>query len=190
MLTPIDLYHQLEPISLEQFGSLFSSMKSSTFRLEMLDLYTVEGEQAAFHEFLSGKKFPPEDFNESWTKLISESVTKGIEFKRVRLLNEPISDYVKFEISWCYKINIAAGDSVSAIFSKITPDFDTKVPILKDYWIFDDEDCYLMEYDLLGQFLGVNKVPHQAVDDYVKLKYEAIEKSKDIRSTELWNELL
>jgi hypothetical protein len=30
----------------------------------------------------------------------------------------------------------------------------TSVPILKDFWLLDDERCFLMEYDFLGRFLG------------------------------------
>lgn len=183
------VFGQLTNVSFDEFMACFQKMKKSAFRLEMLEEYNVDSEKESFLKFLGGEKFPPLGYNKDWVDLINRSVQRGIDFRRVRLIRNPIKDYVKFEVSWAYKVNMSGGDKVGIIESDGLPNFKSDVPILKDYWLFDDEHCYIMEYDFVGRFLGISRVPEKASKKYVDLKYEAISSSQDIKQTQLWQTL-
>ena len=182
----LQLYGQLSLASLEEFGSFFTAFRHTAFRLELLDLYSVPEEESVLKQFLSGSTKPPDDFNKDWIKILSAATSAGKKFERVRLVREPIHDYLKFEVAWGYAKNIEAGEGVSVIHYGQMPYFKTVVPIFNDFWLFDDSHCYLMEYDFLGHFLGVRKLPSQHVDQYVDLKKEALSKAVDIKLSSLW----
>ncbi len=178
-----NVYKKLRKISLKNFGNLFTLIQKSAFRLETLQVYNVTYETKYFKRFLAGENKPPKDINKQWRVMVRNAAKKGIKFSRVRLVEEPLTSYLKFEIAWGYSLNILAGEDIRVISSKKIPRFDIQVAILKDFWLFDDQRCYLMEYDLLGKFLGINQIPKSDIKPYIDLKYELIDKSKDIRKT-------
>ncbi len=51
------------------------------------------------------------------------------------------------------------------------------VSIVKDYWLFDQHDCFLMEFDFRGDFLGALKIPETYVASYVELSATLIQRS-------------
>ncbi len=172
---------------LETFGNSFDAVKKSAFRLEMLDLYTIPEEAEFYNSYLAGIKTIPNNFNKEWLSLVQTGTANEIVFQRVRLVREPMHSYVKFEIAWGYSQSVKAGEKIGIIMYDNMPLFETQVPILKDFWLFDNETCYLMEYDLIGQFLGVKKLPAEYIHYYISLKEEALKKSVDIKKTKLWS---
>ena len=182
-----ELFRRLETVKPDQFGNLFKTMQTSAFRLEMLDFYTIPGEEEEFRQWKSGQKVPPEGSNQKWIDTVSASVKRGVDFQRVRLVREPVSEYLKFEVAWGYRLNIPAGEKTSCIFYKDKPAFTSQIPILKDFWLFDEERCYLLEYDFVGRFLGLNQVPSDHVAGYCELKKELLSRANDIRKTPLWD---
>ena len=182
-----ELFHRLGAIKLEQFGEAFKTMQRSAFRLEMLDYYTVPGEEEEFRQWRQGQKVPPPGSNQKWIDTVSAAVKRGVDFQRVRLVREPVTEYLKFETAWGYRNNVPAGEKTSCIYYTDKPAFVSQVPIVKDFWLFDDERCFLLEYDFLGRFLGINQVPRDHVGGYCELKREFLEKAIDIRKTPLWS---
>lgn len=174
-----------EPFSLQQFSELFSKMERFAFRLEMLEFFTIPDEASFFARYRRGEKQPPEGFNNDWVKTIRAAVERGVDFSRVRLVREPIHEYLKFEIAWGYRVNVPAGEKTFVISFDLLP-FKTEVPILKDFWLFDESVCFLMEYDFIGRFLGVSKVKSKFIDPYVKLRKELLQRSLPIQKSPLW----
>ena len=64
-----------------------------------------------------------------------------------------------FETLEVYNIFTAILFFVSVSVFDTLPLFNTEVPILKDFWIFDDQSGFVIEYNILGRFLGVNRIP-------------------------------
>jgi len=64
----------------------------------------------------------------------------------------PITDYMKFELTWGYAPNVAAGEDVRII--PVTDTWPADVPRL-DFWIFDSSDLYIAHYDADGTWRGV-----------------------------------
>lgn len=177
------------PASLQEFGSFFSSFKTSAFRLEMLESFSIPEEQAFLRRYQAGEKKPPKGFNSEWTDIIKNANKRGGSFNRVRIVRRPINDYLRFEVAWGYSVNVAAGEGIRIVdYSALS--FKTAVPSLKDFWLFDDSSCFLMEYDSIGSFLGVSRLDERFVPAYVALKHELLGMSADIRASDLWKDLV
>ena len=176
------------PVSLADFGSQFDSFKKSAFRLELLEYFTIPEEQPFLKRYQAGERNPPSGFNSEWTDIIKKAAQRDASITRVRVVRSPYHDYLKFEAAWGYSSNIAAGENIRAIDHAAMP-FESEVPVLKDFWLFDDSVCFLMEYDSVGRFLGVSRVLEQFVPLYVTFKSELIKTSGDVRESQLWREL-
>lgn len=184
-------YRELPLCDLDKFGNMFSTAQKSAFRLELLDVYSVPEEEAFFNTYLaSPRSLPPADFNSDWKMMLEEARARGLEHSRVRVLRQPVTDYLKFEISWGYRESLKLGERIKVITTDSIINFKTEVPLLKDFWLFDERQCYLVEYDFLGTFLGVRQIPESYTSHYVHLKQEAIDASVNIDQHEIWKTLV
>jgi hypothetical protein len=172
-MNPIEIHSSLKSFPLPEFGGYFSNFKKSAFRLELLSRYNVPDETEDYKKFLAGQSEPPDDYLKDWRSVITSAKASGKEFRRVRVVDGSLSNYLKFEIAWAYRGNIVAGEDIRFIIRTEIQPFNTSVPILKDYWLFDDAECFLMDYDYCGTFLGISRVPTEIVQHYVALKGEA-----------------
>lgn len=183
-MNSIDFFYSLRPHPLPDFGKHFSSCKKSAFRLELLSIYTVPEEEKAIALYLAGDPEPPADFNKEWIDILERANRDSVKFSRVRVIDGPLTDYIRFEFDWGYRKNIKFGEDIRFLMrDKIGP-FQTPVPVLKDFWLFDDQDCFLMEYDYYGRFLGVTKVPSEHVGSYITLVNEAKQASISFKDAE------
>lgn len=182
------VFNDLEQIDINSFFSCFSNFEHNAFRLEMLDIYNVSGEIEEYQQFLNGDT-PPINANEDWVEIINGAYSRGAEINRVRWARKPFSTYLNYEILWGYRASVDAGEKISVIIGDAMPSFKTIVPILKDFWLFDNKECYLLEYDFVGTFLGINKLPNSLIGNYVKLKEETLSLSSPIKQSELWENI-
>lgn len=148
----------------------FTNFKKSRYRIELLNSYLIPGDDYNSYILYAKGKTRPQNLFADWYKSIAKDVNDGKDLKRVRLVEYPISTYVIYSIKWAYVKEVELGAHVKFLFSRnfdeLTPLLDVKVPMLKDYWLIDNEHCYLMEYDFLGRFYGTNKVPDKYVYEY------------------------
>lgn len=185
-MIPISIYAQAEKVSPESFLEYFKGAKQSAFRLELLPSYLVDEEINPLREFTEGKQSPPPDFNKDWISLIHELTGRGVIMQRVRLFDEPTSDYLKFELSWGYSLTVPAGEEVRVIERVAFDSISSSIPITQDFWLFDENICLLLEYDFTGRFLGLERLPRNVVGQYSRMKKVALEKSQNIQSTPYW----
>lgn len=185
-MTAIELYSQLEKVPLGSFLDYFKKATSSAFRLELLPSYKVDQEIEALKQFANGAKSPSPGFNQDWLLLVGELVARKVKVQRVRLIDEPVSDYIKFEIGWGYSNNVRVGEEIKVISRDSFDLLAEPAPITKDFWLFDDEICVFLEYDFTGKFLGLNRLSGEAVNLYKQIKQTAVKLSLDIRETKYW----
>ncbi|WP_454700889.1 DUF6879 family protein [Agrobacterium burrii] len=151
----ISQHSLLTPSPISELGKAFRSFKKNAFRLEMLPAYDVPSEKEAFSAYLAREEKPLE-FNESWYSILKESQNRQATVKRVRVIDNKTS-YIDFEIDWGYKTSITFGESIKTITSKEVRKLseETGLLFIKDFWIFDEERVFVMDYDFFGRFLGV-----------------------------------
>jgi len=153
------------------FASLFTSFQRSAFRLEIRDRYNVPEETEPFRLFLQGR-VPDPSWTREWTQVVSANTSAGKVMRRVRLVREPLSDYLRFELSCGYPNNVTAGEQIAVLVVQSDP---PQLPA-HDFWLFDDSAVGVMSYDDGGHFLGVQVVTEpQAVARYCRSRDLALE---------------
>lgn len=171
---------------LAEFGAAFDTFKRSAFRLEALEFYTIPEEAEFFARYMAGEKKSPVGFNGEWVDVLNHTRKRGAVVTRVRAIRAPFHDYLKFEVAWGYTINLLAGENIRSVPESFLLSTGREVQSLKDFWLFDNSICYLLEYDVVGRFLGVTRVQDDDLQRYLVLREKLVASSEDIRNTELW----
>jgi hypothetical protein len=129
------------------FGRLFTDVRRSWFRLETLQRYDVPYEHDELARFLRGE--PVTTAPGPWQAMIRDHVAAGRELARVHVIEEPLTDYVRYELH-AYSPNVDAGEDVRLIPIRRGA-WPPGLP-RHDYWLFDDARLWFMEYDPDGAF--------------------------------------
>src|SRR6266568_97720 len=96
-----------------EFDQLFATFERTARRLATRDRYSVPAEQEPFQRFLGGLRDDP-DYRarrEPWFASVRTVTAARKRRQRVRVVPEPLTDYLRFELSIC-KDNVAAGEDV------------------------------------------------------------------------------
>lgn len=167
----------MEPISFREFEGMFrESMRA--FHLELRDDYRVEDEKVPFEKWLKGV---PDDFEwrVEWLSFIKEVTTRGVRVERVRVVTEPHSDYVRWELALDPQ-NIEAGEDVRYLPRRHA---ESIVFPAEDCWLFDDDRLVLSLFkpeggsggfarerdpDLIGQYWAVCDEAWSRAVPYIK----------------------
>lgn len=183
MQSSIEAFSSLEPVELEEFGSYFSNFRKEAFRFETLPTYDVPEERECIQKFQNGTSCPP-DFNAEWLQTIKNAGSRGGRFLRVRFIpNQYVTTYLRFEIDWGYKRSAVVGERTLILQDKALDRYAQQVPILNDFWLFDQTQCFIMHYDIVGRFLGVKRIPASGIDIYVKLAHALQENAIPLEKT-------
>lgn len=138
-------------ISDDEFSRLFNDFQQEAFRLETLSVYAIPNERDNFAAFLAGKPQPEKHKNSSWVATIKGNVQAGKRMYRVHVLARPLTDYLRYELSWGYHRNQAAGEE---FFILDVTDKPNPLEGVQDFWLFDSTTPVSMHYNADGHFLG------------------------------------
>jgi hypothetical protein len=131
----------------QDFGRLFETFTRSAFRLECLPTYEVPQDVQWLRRFREGETRPQERDNRPWLQTVRNAKARGARMQRVRLIEQSLTEYQRFQFSWGYPENTAAGEEISIL------DHRPDGLLLVDFWLFDDETVVVLEYDDDGRFL-------------------------------------
>jgi hypothetical protein len=147
-------------------GGLLSSFQRSAFRLEVLDRYTIPGEEDWLEAFRRDGSIPdltPESY--PWLKLLADAAAAGRTVQRVHIVSEPLSEYVRWELGM-YRLLAAAGEDVRIADRGRYPELAELGP---DFWLLDNTTVAVMHYDQEGRYLGAeladDAAPYRAQRD-------------------------
>lgn len=148
------------------FSDLIAATTASAIHLEMRDTYTPSDQR--FLDWLAGKP-PAVPAQPEWYELVRTHVSRGVKFRRARIVSEPLTDYIRFEHAITKGLNVAAGEQVRWL-----PRRRASALCLpgNDFWVFDNR---LIRF---GHFTGNGEVVgHDLCDDpgVVKLCVDAFE---------------
>lgn len=146
---------ELIPPEAEEFRSLFDTFAHSVFRLETLQVYQGARERGLLRDFLAGRPRPSDRLKADWTAMIAANTRVGKAVQRVHVVREPLSDYIRFELTWGYEPNVEAGEDIRIV--SVRDSWPRELP-QHDYWLFDSEHLYDMHYDDAGTWLGVERI--------------------------------
>ena len=129
-----------------RFGALFDDFAASAFRLEQLQVYDVPSEVAALAAWRRDGSVGP---NEAWCRTVRAARSRGASMRRVHVVTEPLSDYVRWELTGM-RWSAEAGEDIRVLPAGRLDDW----PTTPDFWLFDDSLGVRMDYDAGGRFLG------------------------------------
>ena len=74
---------------------LFRSTVRSASHLELRDTYTPDDPD--WLQWRSGQRFNPAERWAEWFGLMKATTARGVEVRRLRVVSEPVTDYIMFE---------------------------------------------------------------------------------------------
>ena len=135
------------PLRDGEFDRFFEECRYTAFRLETLQVYDVGYEEEAFRRFLTDGEVIDTPSHREWARIVGS----GRRFRRVHVVVEPLTDYLRFECVWAYRSNVEAGEDVN-ILPVGAGSWPEGVP-RSDYWLFDSERLVRMNYAPDGTML-------------------------------------
>jgi hypothetical protein len=88
------------------FSELIAATTRSAVHLELRDTY--DPGTPRYREWLAGVPRPVPASPE-WYRFVREHTARGVQFRRARIVSEPLSDYIRFEHAATAGLNVAAG---------------------------------------------------------------------------------
>jgi len=140
----------------QEFGALVNGFQRSLFRLETLDDYAVSRYDERVRAFREGRPLPPSPPKEAWLKQIAEAVAAGKRIYRVHVLSQPLSDYLRYELT-VYQENTAAGEEIYIADRTGRPSSDELDELTQDFLLIDDAILVWYRYDAGGHLLGYER---------------------------------
>lgn len=150
------------------FEDLFRSARHSAWHFEGRDAYALDVD---YTEWLSGNHFDPAERWPWWIELVSESVARGVEVHRARLVSEPVSTYIRYEHALTSGHNIKAGELVRWLPRRRASAL--LVPG-NDCWVFDRSSVLFNHFNGDGEMTGEELVTAPDVVRACVTAFEAI----------------
>lgn len=148
MLWPNWSNDMMEKITFREFQDIFRASRRA-FHLELRDGYHVEDEEIPFGKWLKGE---PDDFGwrAEWLSFIKEVTTRGVAVARARVVTEPHTDYVRWELTLDPQ-NIDAGEDIRYLPRHRAEGISFPA---EDCWLFDDDRLVLSLFKPEGGSAG------------------------------------
>lgn len=129
---------------------LLQSFRRSAFRLETRGTYALDYERADFERFLAGVPTPPPDLDwwKPWLDEIAQLTSAGKTVARVRVIDEPPTDYQRWEM-WAARWHSRAGERIGYITRGEARRIG--LPLPHDWWLLDDERVIAMWFTANGE---------------------------------------
>src|SRR6266487_3154075 len=138
------------------FWRPFRGFAYSAFRLETLQNYAGSGEDEELAAFAAGRPQPPSQDAAEWAAMLRANRDAGKTQQRVHVVVEPLTDYLRYELTWAYEANVAAGEDTRIIPVTGEP-WPPGLP-REDYWLFDSSELYHLHYRQDGTWLGAEHI--------------------------------
>lgn len=131
-----------KPLSDAEFEDLFRSYRYTAWRLETRTVYGKVNEDRPFQEWMAGRD-PGIEWLKPWLHLMRAELATGKRMERVRIIDDPPSDYLRWEL-WATPYNLAVGEDI-----RYLPRGHPIVAELpdEDFWVFDSRVLARFEFD-------------------------------------------
>jgi hypothetical protein len=142
----------VEPVSEERRDSFLTTYEREALHLEMRDIYATDIERSRFRTWLRGEPLDPEseaEWWQPWFALMRANREAGKTLRRLRIVSEPVTDYIRFE--WLDAFNLVkAGEDVRWLPRRRA---STLLLPGNDFWLFDDETVAFTHFSGNGEVL-------------------------------------
>jgi hypothetical protein len=138
----------------EEFNELFDTFRSSAFRMETRQEYVIEEDREAIADWREGRARPAYSVRTSpWAARLATSSIAGKLWQRVRVVELPLTDYVRWETA-AYVESSVLGEEIRILVRT----HQRFAELVDDFWLFDADSpsaCVVaVHYDDNGQPSG------------------------------------
>ncbi|MEO3812855.1 DUF6879 family protein [Sphaerisporangium sp. B11E5] len=119
------------------FAELFEKARRSVTRIELRDSYGMSDiGYRAWRDGVPIEEIWRYDHLLPWVRTVRAHIERGVSFRRVRVVSEPVSDYIRYEHAITPMANLMGGEQVRWL--PRTQAYDLALPAC-DFWQFDDD---------------------------------------------------
>jgi hypothetical protein len=135
-----------------QFEGLFTSFERTARRLEVRDRYDVESERLYLTRWRDGMQKDGQhvESRRPWLSQVRESVAHGKTYQRVRVVAEPLTEYVRYALRGTRQ-TVEAGEDIRYLLRSQAAELDLPD---HDFWLFDERRLALMPFTADDRSLG------------------------------------
>ncbi|SNY72790.1 DUF6879 family protein [Paractinoplanes atraurantiacus] len=140
-----------------EFWEAFETFQLSAWRWEQQPVYEITDEHASIEAFLAGRPSDPmkDPYLSPWMHQVAEQTAAGKPIGRVRVLEEPPTDYQRWEL-WLDAWNTAAGEKIQYLTRTQARGLAERAPFGDtDWWLFDSARVVIMHFDSDGRRIKV-----------------------------------
>ncbi|WP_017569822.1 DUF6879 family protein [Nocardiopsis halotolerans] len=143
----------------DEFARQFREFEHTTWKLEVRDRYDVSSEREEFEYWLRTGDLSLEKEHartSAWHRNVRDARAAGKLWQRVRVVSEPLSDYIRWEHA-ATRFNLEAGEDIRWL-PRHHPAVEKLPP--RDFWLFDSRWVCILHFD-------ENDSPHryEVIDD-------------------------
>ncbi len=132
----------------------------SAVHLEMRDGYMQDDPD--LRAWRTGFRHDPADrasWWNPWFELTSQVIQRGVVMRRVRIVSEPVSEYIRYEYDVTFG-NAAVGEDVRWLPRRLA----TGIALPgNDFWLFDGEVLLINHFDGNGDWIDTERVEDRDV---------------------------
>ena len=147
----------------DAWSRYFRDFTTSAFRLELHPIYTMPGEADELRRFRAGEK-PPEGYHYGWLDTVAAAVQAGKTMRRVRVVPQPLTDYIRYEFEWGFVYNVASGEDIRVLDRSSQPELELPD---HDFWLFDETTVVKLLYRDDGTQIGRELVENPDLSVYL-----------------------
>ena len=143
----------MEPITEEDRDRFLTSYEREAVHVEMRDVYATDIEKDRFATWQRGEPLDPDSETawwRPWFELMGTNIRAGKVLRRLRIVSEPVTAYIRFEWLDAAKL-VEAGEDVRWLSRKKA---STLLLPGNDYWMFDRSTVVFTHLSGDGHVLG------------------------------------
>jgi hypothetical protein len=137
---------------------LFREAKSTAWHMELRDSYTPYDPD--WLDWQAGQRFDPAERWANWSDLVRATVHRKVSVRRIRIVSEPVTDYIRFEYDVTAAHNVAAGEEVRWLPRAKASGL--LVPVI-DFWVFDGQVVLWNHFAGDGSWVGEEQADDPAL---------------------------
>ena len=154
------------PVTLPELDELLESARRRVMHLELRDFYEETERFAAWRD---GTPYDRGPDDRQWHGVIAPVVARGVEVRRLRVVSEPVTEYIRYEYEVTPLANLAAGERVRWLPRRRASDL--RFPG-NDFWLVDDRMLFNHSSGD-GEWLGVELVTDPEVVEFCASGFDA-----------------
>lgn len=152
----------------EDVEDLLRAAQRRALHIEMRDTYG--GTNPEFAAWQKGERFDPHEEYAYWAAIIGPPIERGADVRRIRIVSEPVSDYIRWEHLMTPGSSLAAGEKVRWLSRRRASDLALPG---NDFWLVDDQLLFL-HFDGDGTIMDRELVTEPEVVKFCASAFEAV----------------